>query len=168
MNTTTALNVSTLSTNDLIATYEDGAIGLQAAVEGIPAEQLKVRVPPGKWSVLEVICHIADSEVISAERIRRVIVEHEPTLFNLEPDDFERALAYDSRELTQELSLISAIRGQTGRILRSIPNDAWQRKGIHSTDGPLTLRQLVERITSHVPHHIAFINEKRAALAGRK
>ena len=168
MNTTTTLNLSTLSTNDLIATYEDGAVALEAAVEGIPAERLKSRVPPGKWSVLEVVCHIADFEVVNAERIRRVLAEQEPTLFNGEPDDFERALAYDSRELAQELSLISAIRGQTARILRSIPTDAWLRKGIHSTDGPITLRQLIERVTRHVPHHIAFIKEKRAALAGGK
>jgi hypothetical protein len=134
----------------------------------MPAEHLNVRTPPGKWSVLEVVCHLADSDVIYAERIRRVIAEHEPTLFNLEPDDFERTLAYHLRDISQELSLIPAIRRQTSRILRSIPTDAWQRKGIHSTDGPLTLRQLVERITKHVPHHIAFINEKRAALAGQK
>jgi uncharacterized damage-inducible protein DinB len=163
-----SVNYSELSNDELIATYEDGAVALQAAVEGISAEQLKVRISPGKWSVLEVVCHIADSEVIYAERIRRVIAEDDPTLFNLEPDDFERTLAYNSRDVSQELSLISAIRGQTGRILRSIPTDVWQRTGIHSTDGPFTLRQLVERITNHLPHHIAFINEKRAALAGRK
>ncbi len=159
---------SVLTTDELIATYEDGAVALQAAVESLSAEQLKTRVSPGKWSVLEVVCHIADSEIIYAERIRRVLAEHEPTLFNLEPDDFEQALLYTARDSSEELALITAIRGQTARILRSIPVDAWQRRGIHSTDGPLSLRQLIERVAKHVPHHIAFIKEKRAALAGRK
>jgi hypothetical protein len=118
--------------------------------------------------VHEVVCHIADFEVVNAERIRRVLAEHEPTLFNGEPEDFERALAYDSRDLTEELSLISAIRGQSARILRTISAETWQRRGIHSTDGPITLRQLIERVTSHVPHHIAFILQKREALAAQK
>lgn len=162
------VDYTVLTSSELIAAFEDGAVALQAAVEGMPAEQLKSRVSPGKWSVLEVVCHIADFEIVNAERIRRVLAEDEPTLFNGEPDNFERALAYNSRDVTEELSLISAIRGQTARILRMIPMDAWQRRGIHSIDGPTTLRQLIERVTKHVPHHIAFIKEKRAALAGRK
>jgi hypothetical protein len=164
MNTTISPDNSTLAIPDLIAAYQRGAAELRQATAGMSADHLRTRIGPGKWSTLEVICHLADSEVIYAERIRRVLAEHEPTLFNLEPDDFERALVYDSRDLTEELTLIESIKNVNVRILRSVPAEAWARRGIHSTDGPLTLRQLVERVTNHVPHHVAFIKGKCDAL----
>jgi hypothetical protein len=131
-------------------------------------QEIQTRVAPGKWSVLEVVCHIADFEILNAERIRRILAETDPPLFNGEPDDFERALVYQSRGMSEELTLIGALRNQTGRILRSLPAEAWQRRGIHSTDGPLTLRQLIERIAKHIPHHAAFMTEKRAAIKAQK
>jgi uncharacterized damage-inducible protein DinB len=152
------------SYSSLIDSYKNGAASLRAALNELSKEQLRIRTGPGKWSMHEVVCHIADSEVIYAERIRRVLAEDEPTLFNLEPDDFERSLVYEQRDPVEELDVIEAIRNQTARILRSLPPAAWQRRGVHSTDGPLTLRQLVERVTQHIPHHIEFIHGKRATL----
>lgn len=150
--------------SELIDLYEQGARELQDVVADITPSAVHTRVAPGKWSIHEVVCHIADFEIINSERIRRVLSEHEPTLFNGDPDDFERALAYDSRNFEEELLLISTLRSQIARILRSVPDAAWQRHGIHSTDGPLTLRALIERVTRHIPHHVAFIKEKRQAL----
>lgn len=160
--------LGSLSNNDLIAAYQDTARDLVDAVAGLTPEELQIRIAPGKWSVQEVVCHIADFEVISAERIRRVLAEDEPTLFNGEPDDFEQTLFYEKRDVAEELALIQTIRNQTARILRVLSEEAWQRRGIHSTDGPLTLRKLIERVSKHIPHHVAFIRDKRAALRAGK
>ena len=122
---TMATDYSTLSNEDLIAAYQQGAADLRRAAAGMSSEHLLKRVEPGKWSVLEVVCHVADFEVINAERIRRVLAEDEPTLFNGEPDDFERALCYEQRDLDEELNLIEIIRDQTARILRNVPTNAW-------------------------------------------
>jgi hypothetical protein len=165
MNSIEIVDYSSLSSNQLIDAYESGAASLCDTVGGVTRNELLTRIAPGKWSILEVLCHIADFEIVNAERVRRVLSEHEPTLFNGEPDDFERALVYEQRNSQEELTLIQAIRSQTGRILRNVPAEAWLRRGIHSTDGPITLRVLVERITSHIPHHVGFIQQKRIALA---
>lgn len=50
------------------------------------------------------------------------------------------------------------------RILWSLPTDGFERTGIHSADGPMTLRTLLERITNHIPHHVQFVAEKRQAM----
>jgi len=152
------------SYSDLIDSYESGPAALREAVEGMTSNELRTRVSPGRWSVHEVLCHLADFEVINADRIRRVLCEREPTLFNGKPDDFERGLAYAARDSEEELKLIELLRRQVARILRASPAEVWERRGIHSTDGPLTLRQLVERVTRHIPHHIEFIAGKRALL----
>jgi hypothetical protein len=162
------INCSQLSLKDLIDHYGRGVDDVSNAVRGMSLSQLRTRSVPGKWSTLEVVCHITDFEVVVAERLRRILAEVEPTLFNGDPDDFERTLSYDARDIEEELALISGIRRQTSRILRSLPENAWQRKGIHNIAGPLTFRQIVESSTSHIPHHVGFIQQKRIALAAQK
>ncbi|MGH7127350.1 MAG: DinB family protein, partial [Planctomycetaceae bacterium] len=132
------------------------------------AEQLDARPVPGKWSTRQVVCHIADFEPVYADRMKRVIAENEPTFFGGDPDVFAARLAYEQRDVAEELRLIEVVRGQMARILRTLSPEGFQRKGIHSADGPLTLQTLLERITRHVPHHVRFIEEKRQAMRGSK
>jgi len=150
--------------DDLIEQYLDGPRLLREAVSGMDAAQLAARPVPGKWSTLEVLCHLADFEIVFADRIKRVIAENEPTLFGGDPDTFAARLAYHQRQAQEELQLIELVRIQVGRILQSLRPEDFERRGIHSESGPLTLKTLVERITGHIPHHIRFIEEKRAAL----
>ena len=63
-----------------------------------------------------------------------------------------------------ELDLISIVRRQMAVILRSTDIEDFQRTGVHSEAGPLTLETLLERITRHIPHHLKFIEAKIAAM----
>ena len=148
----------------LVDNYLDGPQLLRKAVAGIPREQLLARPIPGKWSTLEVICHLADFEIVFADRIKRVVAENEPTLFGGDPDAFAARLAYHQRNAEEELQLIELIRRQAARILRALKPEEFQRRGIHSESGPLTLETLLQRITGHIPHHVRFIEEKKKAL----
>ena len=150
----------------LIDDYLSGPALLRQAVAGMTSEQLAARPIPGKWSTLEVICHLADFEIVYADRIKRVIAENEPTLFGGDPDGFAARLAYPQRNADEELLLIETIRKQVTRILRTVNPGDFQRRGIHSESGPLTLETLVQRITGHIPHHVQFIEEKRKVLTG--
>jgi hypothetical protein len=107
---------------------------------------------------------VAEQPFRYADRIKRVIAENEPTMFGGDPTLFAGRLAYDERNLDEELLLIALIRQQVARILRTLKIDDFQRRGIHSESGPMTLEQLVQRITGHIPHHVRFIEEKRKAL----
>jgi len=155
-----------METTTLIANYLDGPKVLRKAVAGMSSEQLAARPIPGKWSTLEVICHLADFEIVGADRIKRVIAENEPTLLGGDEKLFAARLAYDKRNSEEELLLIETIRKQVARILGSLKADDFQRRGIHSEVGPLTLEAFVQRNTVHIPHHVRFIEEKRKAMAG--
>jgi hypothetical protein len=148
----------------LIDDYLAGPQVLRKAVAGMSPEQLLARPIPGKWSTLEVICHLADFEIIFADRIKRVIAENEPTLFGGDPTTFAARLAYSERDAEEELLLVELIRKQVARILRTLKSDDFQRRGLHSESGPLTLETLLQRIAGHIPHHVRFIEEKRKAL----
>jgi len=128
-------------------------------------EQLLARPIPGKWSTLEVICHLADFEIVGADRIKRVIAENEPTLLGGDENVFAARLAYHERDADEELLLIETVRKQVARILRTLKPEDFQRRGIHSEAGPLTLEGFVQRSIKHIPHHVRFIDEKRKALA---
>jgi hypothetical protein len=148
----------------LIDDYLAGPQMLRQAVAGMTQDQLDARPIPGKWSTREVICHIADYEPVYADRMKRVIAENEPVISGGNPDAKAARLAYGSRDVEEELALIEVVRKQMARILRALKPEDFQRRGIHDKRGPTTLAELVERITGHIPHHVAFIEEKKKAL----
>lgn len=150
----------------LIEDYLLGPALLRDAVRGMTERQLDERPIPGKMTTREVICHIADFEPVYADRMKRVIAESEPPLRGGDPDVWANKLAYDKRNIEEELAVVEAVRRQMGRILSSVSDSAWIRTGIHSEAGPLSLEELLRRITAHLPHHIKFIEEKRRLLDG--
>jgi len=149
---------------ELIASYLAGPAALRQAVEGLTAGQLDAKPVPGAWSTRQVICHIADFEPVYADRMKRVIAEDTPTFFGGDPDVFASRLAYEVRDVDEEIRLIEVTRQQMARIFKTLNADDFQRTGKHHEDGPLDLQTLLTRITGHIPHHIRFIEEKRQAM----
>ena len=148
----------------LIDEYLAGPQKLRDAINGMTDEEIDAAPISGKWSTRQVICHISDFEPVYADRMKRIIVEENPTMFGGDPDVFAAGLAYDERDIEEELQLLEAVRKHLARILKTLKPEQFERTGSHSEDGPISLRVLLQRITNHIPHHISFIEEKRAAL----
>lgn len=146
--------------------YAAGPELLRGSVAGLSAEQIRTPAPPGRWSPLEVVCHLADFETIYADRIKRVLAEEEPLLLSGDPDLFAASLSYADRDLDEELALIAAQRGQIVRILRGHPAADFQRLGRHSVDGPVSILKLLKSVGNHIPHHVDFLQKKRPVLLG--
>ena len=149
---------------ELIDEYAAGPQKLRDAIAEMTTEQIDAAPVPGKWSTRQVICHLADFEPVYAYRMKHVIAEDQPSFAGGFHQQFAEHLAYDQRDIEEELRLIEVVRSQMARILRSLPPEPFERTGIHSVDGPLTLRTLLERITNHIPHHGEFIEGKRRAM----
>jgi DinB superfamily len=149
----------------LIEQYLAGPGLLRRAVAGMTRDQLLARPIPGRWSTQEVVCHLADYEPIYADRMKRVIALREPELLPGDPGLFAARLAYDRRDVQEELACVALTRKQMARILRALQPEEFQRRGLHSRDGALTLEVLLQRVTAHIPHHVRFIEDKRRALA---
>jgi uncharacterized damage-inducible protein DinB len=153
-----------MSHSDLITAYVAGIDSLQPAIEGLSHEQLRARPIAGQWSTLEVLCHLADTEAVFADRMKRVLAEDRPPLLAMDPDQYITSLACDQRDATEEIAVVRTTRQQMARILRSLPPEAWQRIGVHNQAGEQTLEQLVRKAVDHLKHHLEFIRAKRAAL----
>jgi len=150
--------------NQLIEAYLAGTTSLQNACAGLSREQCTARPIAGKWSILEVICHLADFEPVYADRMKRIIALDRPLLMGADQDSYVTKLAYHHRDLEEELSLIGLTRSEMARILRTLPPEAFQRSGVHSERGLKTLEEMLTGAVNHVQHHLPFIVEKRRAL----
>ncbi|GIX42484.1 MAG: hypothetical protein KatS3mg129_2217 [Leptospiraceae bacterium] len=148
----------------LILDYLEGPKILEEALLGMSKNDMLKRPIEGKWSTLEVICHITDMEIVYADRIKRILAEDKPTMFGTDPNTFAKNLFYHDREPTEELHLVYSIRNHIGKILKQLKESDWNRIGIHSEAGEITLLQIVKNITLHIPHHVKFIKEKKEAL----
>ena len=146
----------------LIDAYRNGSEDLRAAVGGISKEHLVARPIPGKWSVLEVVCHLADTEANIAHRLKRVLAEDRPEFERVQPDRMLAALAYHSREVSDELAIIDLTRRQLARILQSLPAEAGDRVGVIKERGPRTVTEMLNGAVEHLKHHLRFIIEKRS------
>lgn len=153
-----------MSIERLIDDYAAGPERLRQAITGMSDEQLDAKPIPGTWSTRQVVCHVADFEPIYADRMKRVIAEDEPTFFGGDPDVFAARLAYEQRNVDDEVQLVESVRGQMVSILRTLAPNGFRRTGNHLEHGPLSLETLLSRITGHIPHHVNFIKAKREKL----
>jgi uncharacterized damage-inducible protein DinB len=154
----------TLSVADLISAYEQGVEELRVAVAGMTKEQLCSRPVAGRWSTLEVVCHIADCEQFFADRMKRTVAMDRPLLLGADGFRYPEPLCYQEHDLEQEIDLVAATRRQMARTLRLVAPDAWQRTAVHSETGLVMLRQLLLHAVNHLRHHLRFVAEKRVAL----
>src|SRR3979490_920794 len=102
---------------EMASAYLAGVDQLRQAFAVLSREQLLARPVPGKWSTLEVVCHLADFDPIIADRMKRVIAEDRPTLLGADEQRFAAALAYHDRDLEEEVAIIDRTRSQMARIL---------------------------------------------------
>jgi uncharacterized damage-inducible protein DinB len=149
---------------DLISAFEKGVEELRLAVAGLTGEQLRSRPVAGKWSTLEVVCHIADCEQFFADRMKRTVAMDRPLLLGADGFRYLEPLRYQEHDLGEELELVAVTRRQVARTLRLVAPDAWQRTAVHSETGLVTLRQLLLHAINHLRHHLRFVAEKRAVM----
>src|SRR6476619_4681778 len=108
----------------LVEAYLAGIAAVRGAVDGMTRDQVLARPVPGKWSTLEVVCHLADFEPVYADRMKRIIAEDEPLLLSADEQRYAATLNYQDRDLDEELTIIEGTRRQMARILRSQPEAA--------------------------------------------
>lgn len=150
-------------THELIAEYEKGYEKLQQAIDSLTEVELHFKPGPDKWSIHEIIVHLADAEMIGVHRMKRVLAETTPMLTLYDQDGWARSLSYSELDAGQYLQLFRLLRESMLPVLKRAEEADWQRIGIHEEAGPLTLSQLLQRYVNHVRDHLAQMERVRAA-----
>jgi hypothetical protein len=154
------------SPHELADSYLAGAAQLRAAVAGMTREQLLARPVAGRWSTLEVVCHLADFDAVLADRMKRIVAlgRDVPLLLIADENLYAAELKYHERDVEEELAVVEATRRQMARIVRALAPEALQLTGNHSKKGLQTLEKVIQTATGHISHHLPFIADKRKAL----
>jgi hypothetical protein len=148
----------------LIAKYAAAYDEVVSSLEGLSGEALTARPLPGKWSAAEIVHHLADSEMTSAIRIRRLLVEDHPVIYGYDQDAFATKLGYNEREISQSLEAFRAARTSTVPLLERMTEDDWQREGWHSESGKYSTTDWLRIYAEHAHGHAAQIRRLREAL----
>jgi hypothetical protein len=151
-------------TPELIDEFERSPARLRASTEGLTDAELKARPVPGKWSILEVVVHIADSDAIAIDRMKRMLIEDNPPLLYADETAYVQKLFTHDQSLEDALLLLEIGRRQFARVLRKLPPEAFARTGAHNKSGTKTVGGMVQGYINHIDEHMPFIAEKRAAL----
>src|SRR6516164_8967679 len=148
----------------LIEQYVACAPRLRQAVTGLSPEDLVARPGPGKWSILEVVVHLTDSDCISIDRMKRMLTENNPPLLYADETAYIDRLCSHDQSLDDALTLFEVGRRQFARVLRKLPDEAFEREGTHNRRGKVKVGDMVRGYVDHVDHHLKFVDEKRARL----
>lgn len=152
----------------LIETYAFGGEKLSQAIRGLLREDLVYKpaadARAGMWSIHQIVVHLADSDGVLADRMKRVIAEDGSPLLAYDENKWMGALAVNQQSTEDALALFQLIRKQMTTILRHVHPEAWEHQGVHSEAGRLTLTGLVERANKHLENHLKFIHAKRALM----
>ncbi len=149
---------------ELIDEYERGGEKLAAAIHGLSREDLLATPVPGTWSIQQIVVHMMDSDLIWTDRTKRVIAEENPSLIGYDESRFARHLFYDEWSADDAVKIFDLNRRNFARVLRHLPDSAWDRRGTHNESGELKLRDMLPRIVRHLDHHLKFIYSKREKL----
>jgi hypothetical protein len=148
----------------LIELYRGGYAAVAEALLKITDEEVARKPGPGRWSVREIVHHLADSEMTAAVRLRLLIAQDRPTIHGYDQDEFARRLYYD-RPHEASLELFRVVRQSTAEILDRLTPAEWVREGIHTEAGPYGVEAWLKTYADHAHTHARQIRIARAAAA---
>lgn len=154
----------------LIERFDTDADVPARAIEGLTREELLWKPMPadaamlGLWSIQELIVHLMDSHVFAATRMRRIAAEDRPLLIGYDENAFVEKLHYHDTDVQTAAEVFRHTQRLTANMLRQLPDESFDRVGIHNEVGKITLGSLVPSYIKHVEHHMMFLRAKRKSL----
>jgi hypothetical protein len=141
----------------LLEEYARSHQELVTALSKIPADAMHWKPGPEKWSIHEIVVHIADAETHGYIRCRTLISEPGKTVMTYDQDHWAVDLGYQEQDIADALELFRLVRSTTYRLLLSIPDSAWNHTIHHPERGMMMLDDWLPTYASHIPNHIAQI-----------
>lgn len=151
----------------LIARYKRGYQLILDAIAGMTDAEWDAREAPGEWSPREVIHHLADSEMNSAIRIRKLIIEDSPQIQGYDQEEYARRLHYD-RPIENSLLALQAARATSAELLDRMTDADWQSAGTHTESGPYTAHDWLRVYAEHCEEHAEQIRRAREVVVGNR
>lgn len=153
-----------LGERDPIGVMSGHVARLRKAIRGMSDAELRVRESPRKWSVLEVLGHLADTELVYRYRLRHIVAEPGCPIVGYDQDAWAKRLHYQDQDPAAVMKDIAAMRGSTLRWLRTLTEAELNRSGQHEERGEESARHVLHMVAGHDLLHHAQIERIRETI----
>jgi DinB superfamily len=130
---------------------------LERLLKGVPGAKLRKRPAPAKWSIAEIVAHLADAELVVGYRIRITLGAPGTPIQAFDQDDWVVALHYEKRNVRDSLVQFRVLREANLRLLKTLIPTQWKRYGMHSERGEESIEMIVQMMAGHDLNHLAQI-----------
>ncbi len=131
---------------------------------GIPRKKLDRRPAPDKWSVTEILAHLAETELVIGYRLRMILNTNGTPIQAFDQDAWAKTSNYAKQDPKKSIAVFRTLRSENLTLLKSIPKEKWENYGMHAERGKETIAHIFRLIAGHDLNHLGQI----AALTGRK
>lgn len=156
-----------LGERDPIEVMSGQAAWLKKSIKTLDAETIRTRESPRKWSILEVLGHLSDTELVYRYRLRHIVAEPGCPIVGYDQDAWAKRLRYQEQDPADLLKEIEVMRAATLRWIATLSELELDRAGHHDERGEESVRHLIRMIAGHDLLHRAQIERIRATVAGR-
>ena len=151
---------------DSVSVQRETAARLAKLVEHAQADKLGKRHAPDKWSVSELLAHLAEAEIVSFWRYRQMLEHSGSTIIPFDQDLWYKIGDYRSRDAKESLQLFRLLRQENLRLFDQMTPEQWQMGANHAERGAMTIADLVRQMAGHDINHLAQIEKLVGAEAG--
>lgn len=139
---------------DPLRVQRETAGKLAKAIRGLNRRQLSCRPAPGKWSIAEILAHLADAEIVGSWRMRAILGANGTAIQAYDQDAWANAFQYVKREPRKSLETFRVLRENNLSMLKSLSKDLWGNYGLHQERGKETIAQIVRMFAGHDVNHL--------------
>jgi uncharacterized damage-inducible protein DinB len=151
---------------DPLKVQKNTAKKIEKAISRLNKKTLRRRPGKGKWSIAEILAHLADAELVAGWRLRSILANNGTTIQGFDQDAWAQTFRYADREPKQSLKMFRVLRANNLALLESVPRQLWRNHGMHSERGKETVVHIVRLFAGHDMNHLKQI-EQIAKSGGR-
>ena len=142
---------------DPVAMQREAPATIAQLLRNVPAAKLNAAPAPGKWSITQIVMHLAEDELTSTWRYRQMLEHNTPDLPGFDQDLWARLSDYASWDPLDALAMFRLLREANLKMFAQLTPEQWERQGIHVERGKLTVHGLCRHMAAHDINHIGQI-----------
>jgi uncharacterized damage-inducible protein DinB len=153
---------------DALKVQRTTAVRLKKAIHGLSPKQLKWNPEPGRWSIAEILAHLADTEIVAGWRMRSVLGGNGTSIQPFDQNAWAAAFQYNRRDAKRSLQFFRILRENNLDMLKEISPESWDNYGMHLERGKETLAHLTRMFAGHDVNHALQVERIAGELKKKK
>lgn len=134
--------------------YLSGIEYLKNKVKEFDSDSFTYKPSPDKWSINEIIIHLADAEMNASTRMRKIIAESGSSIVPYDQNGWAQKLDYNAQNCEQYIGLFALLRDINFRLLKELPDETWDNFVNHPESGKITLKRWLDIYINHLKNHL--------------